>query len=155
MFPQNIRQNEDLLVNFYCFKNAKKIVYTDAKLYNYTQRIGSASRNGFNPSYLDTVKVTQEIMDCNIGNDTIRDIAEARWVSAIISVFRGAVLAKDKKTQKVLNSIVSERVKPHIKRIRKNKEISSANKVQIRMIYKLPALYKCMLMVWSVLKSLH
>lgn len=155
LFPQNIRQNEDLLVNFFCFKNAGKIVYTDAKLYNYTHRIGSACRNGFNPSFLDTVKVTQKIMDCDTGNDSIRDIAEARWIGAVISVFRGAALANDRNTQKELKNIACKRAMAQKKHILKNKEISTSCKAQIGIICIFPAFYKCVFKILNRLKSSH
>lgn len=58
-----VRNNEDLLMNYYLFSRCKKSVYEDVCPYNYLLRSGSASyRQGNERSFFDPIRVRQHIL---------------------------------------------------------------------------------------------
>ena len=64
MMDSSIRINEDLLMNFYLFQQAKKSVYEDICLYLYMSRPSSVTRTGSGLYRVtDPVKVRKTIMD--------------------------------------------------------------------------------------------
>ncbi len=62
----SIKNNEDLLMNYYLFDRAKSAVYEDVCPYHYLLRQGSASYNQFHErSLFDPIRVRQKILrDC-------------------------------------------------------------------------------------------
>lgn len=59
-----IKNNEDLLMNYYLFAQAKTSVYEDFCPYHYILRTGSASYNQFHEhSLFDPIRVRQKILD--------------------------------------------------------------------------------------------
>lgn len=59
----DIRINEDLLMNFYLFRNADKSVFEDICPYHYLVRQGSATRQKLNPATLyDPIRVKERIL---------------------------------------------------------------------------------------------
>lgn len=59
-----IRNNEDLLMNYYLFAQAEKAVYEDFCPYHYILRAGSASYNQFHEhSLFDPIAVRQKILE--------------------------------------------------------------------------------------------
>lgn len=61
---QSIRINEDLLMNYYLFLQAKISVFEDVCPYHYVLRMGSAATSGLNVHKLeDPLKVTHRIME--------------------------------------------------------------------------------------------
>lgn len=59
-----IRNNEDLLMNYYLFARAKSAVYEDVCPYHYILRAGSASYNQLHEhSLFDPIRVRQKILD--------------------------------------------------------------------------------------------
>lgn len=59
-----IKNNEDLLMNYYLFAQAKMAVYEDLCPYHYILRAGSASYNQFHEhSLFDPIRVRQKILD--------------------------------------------------------------------------------------------
>ena len=60
----SIRNNEDMLMNFYLFSNAKKAVWEDVCPYHYIARDGSASRGRMNEHKIyDPIRVRQIIFE--------------------------------------------------------------------------------------------
>lgn len=58
-----IKNNEDLLMNYYLFSRCKKSVYEDVCPYHYLMRSGSASyRQGNERSFFDPIRVRQHIL---------------------------------------------------------------------------------------------
>lgn len=64
----SIKMNEDVLMNYFLFKEANSSVIEDVCLYHYVKREGSATVSGFNKDYsLDKIKVKQIIRDDSLG----------------------------------------------------------------------------------------
>lgn len=60
----SIKNNEDLLMNYYLFERAKKSVYEDFCPYHYILRQGSASYRAFHEhSLFDPIRVRQQILE--------------------------------------------------------------------------------------------
>lgn len=88
---ETIRINEDLLANYFCFTESNVIVYSNARLYNYRHRCGSASRSGFDERQLDVVKVNEVIARHAFSqtNKQVQSVAVNRFSGALWSVYRG------------------------------------------------------------------
>ena len=66
----SIKINEDLLMNYYLFKQAGSAIYEDVCLYHYIKREGSASAAKLNEHHIwDPVKVKEIILKDSIGTD--------------------------------------------------------------------------------------
>ena len=61
--------SEDLVYNYYAFKNASKIVYTDNKLYHYFLNQNSVTNSGFNLKSLDAVEARRIILSSVVGSE--------------------------------------------------------------------------------------
>lgn len=72
---RDIRNNEDLLMNYYLFSRANKAVFQDVCLYSYRVREGSASREKLNDNQIfHPILVRQRIID-ECGGE-LKDIAK-------------------------------------------------------------------------------
>ena len=95
----DIKNNEDLLLNFYLFSNSQKSVYYDFCPYNYVYRADSASNAKVNEHQLfDPLKVITEICDCLKNNDELFGIAYSRKIRQYIRISTASV--KDNKELK-------------------------------------------------------
>lgn len=83
----SIRNNEDLLMNYYLFKRASKSVYEDFCPYHYIKRKGSASTSEVNIHMLsDPIKVLNIIYKDVSDDDELREIVEKRiYIQLILS----------------------------------------------------------------------
>ena len=83
----DIKNNEDLLLNFYLFSNAEKSVYHDFCPYNYVYRADSASNTKLNEHQLfDPLKVITEICNCVKNNEELFSIAYSRKTRQYIRI---------------------------------------------------------------------
>lgn len=97
-----IKNNEDMLMNYYLFENAKKAVFEDVCPYHYLIRQGSTSRKKLNQHIIyDPIRVRQIIFDhCdpNMKQDARRALARMCLVSYRLVVMEtDAIYAEDKK----------------------------------------------------------
>lgn len=83
----DIKNNEDLLLNFYLFSNSKKSVYEDFCPYHYIQREGSASNSELNEHQLfDPLKVISIITENVKENKDLYSIAYSRKIRQYIKI---------------------------------------------------------------------
>lgn len=83
----NIKNNEDLLLNFYLFSNSEKSVYEDFCPYHYIQHEGSASNSELNEHQLfDPLKVISIITENVIENKELYSIAYSRKIRQYINI---------------------------------------------------------------------
>ena len=76
----SVKINEDLYLNYYLFKYARKSIYEDFCSYIYWRRDGSASRQFFNlDRVIDPVKVMKHI--CDDGYQPVQDIVVPRYMA--------------------------------------------------------------------------
>ena len=82
----DIRIYEDLLMNYYLFKNSEKSIYEDFCPYKYILRKGSASKKEINEHKLkDPMKVIKICM-CEENNLEIINLLKVRWVREMINI---------------------------------------------------------------------
>lgn len=92
-----IKNNEDLLMNYYLFSAAKKSVYEDFCPYHYMVRTGSAATSQLSESKLrDPLSVLSIIAeDAGSKNEQLKQIINRRWAGILIS--QAALVQKDNK----------------------------------------------------------
>lgn len=76
----SIKMNEDVLMNYYLFKEANSSVLEDVCLYHYVKREGSATMSEFSRKYTwDKLNVKQIIRDDSIGSE-YEDVAREAYI---------------------------------------------------------------------------
>ena len=84
----DIKINEDLLMNYYLFKVARKTVYQDVCLYRYMKREGSASTSKSIRFFKDPVRVREIILQDIDEDDTqLRKAAIVSFIRINISMY--------------------------------------------------------------------
>lgn len=91
--PQDIKINEDLLMNYFLFSQAKLSVFEDVCKYHYIVRKNSASRAKLNEHRIfDPIKVKRIIL--NQAESEILQFARKAYISTCINVYNELVLEK-------------------------------------------------------------
>ena len=87
IIPVDIKINEDVLMNYWLFKEAKTSIYEDFCPYHYILRKGSAATSKLNEYKLkNPVQVTRIILDDLEKNTEVYLIAEARLINQMINI---------------------------------------------------------------------
>ncbi len=95
----SIKINEDLLMNYYLFKESRLSVFEDQCKYHYIVRKNSASREKLNLNKIyDPIKVKEIIV--NDKNDEIKAIAKRVYLYTCINVYNSLVINKEKQFSK-------------------------------------------------------
>jgi glycosyltransferase involved in cell wall biosynthesis len=142
----SIKNNEDLLMNFYLFGRAKQSVFEDFCPYQYLIREGSASRRKLNAHLIhDPIRVKEIILDrCEpeLKDDAIRAMAETcLYVYAKLALDSDSGLNAHRKTveQKILG------LKPHLSILPKK------NALLVRLVCVSPAAFKLVYRIYAFL----
>lgn len=151
----DIKINEDLLMNFYLFREAKKAVFEDVCLYHYLLRKNSAATSAMNVNKLqDPIKVTKIILDETKSEMDLHNIMEERLIRQLINL----ETFKENKDQIVL--VRECRKMGHIELSNMMKDIlkSPSLNMKIKMMAvfacKMPCLYRCIYQTYSKLTGL-
>ena len=92
MMPANIRINEDLLMNYYLFSNARQTVFHDWCPYHYIVRSTSASRAKLNDHKIyDPIRVKEMIRQD--ATEDIQDDAQRAYVNTCINTYHALMFA--------------------------------------------------------------
>ena len=92
MIPADIRINEDLLMNYYLFSNARQTVYHDWCPYHYIVRSTSASRAKLNDHKIyDPIRVKEMIRQD--AAEEIQDDAQRAYVNTCINIYHTLMFA--------------------------------------------------------------
>ncbi len=83
-----IKENEDLLVNFYLFQKSKKSVFYDKCMYNYIMRSGSSTTQINKNKIVDPILVMNEIKNTLDKNSELYILSYRRYLSNLIRVCR-------------------------------------------------------------------
>ena len=93
IMPQDIKINEDLLMNYFLFSQAKLSVFEDVCKYHYIVRKDSASRAKLNEHRIfDPIKVKRIIL--NQAESEMLQFARKAYISTCINVYNELVLEK-------------------------------------------------------------
>ncbi len=88
--PHDIRINEDLLMNFYLFSAAEKMVFDDWCPYHYIVRSGSASRAKLNAHKIyDPIRVKEIIR--REAPDELRSDAQVAYLNSCMTVYHALI----------------------------------------------------------------
>lgn len=94
IMDKSIKINEDLLMNYYLFREAKKSVYEGKCPYHYIVRSSSVSRQKLNRSMIfDPIRVKKIILDDTIGE--IQKDARKAYLGTCINVYNAIVCNED------------------------------------------------------------
>lgn len=106
----SIKINEDLLMNFYLFREAERSVFEDFCPYHYIVRNTSASRQKLNEHKIyDPIKVKEQILAA--APNAIQEKAQRAYLSTCINVYNSMILTTqpelEKDRQNVRQMIIS------------------------------------------------
>lgn len=91
---KTIRNNEDMLMNYYLFSRADKAVFQDVCLYSYRVREGSASRGKLNDHIIcDPIRVRQRILEECLPE--LKDVAHQALLRNELYVYAQLTMEKD------------------------------------------------------------
>lgn len=136
MMPANIRINEDLLMNYYLFSNARQTVFHDWCPYHYIVRSTSASRTKLNDHRIyDPIRV-KEMIRQNATED-IKDDAQRAYINTCINtyhalMFEGAEYRDD--LMRVCDLLKAEKESFYL--------LGKKRALMARMIIRVPLVYK-------------
>ena len=83
----SIKINEDLLLNYYLFKESKRAIYEDQCYYHYMLRVNSAATSTINKNKLsDPVKVLKIMLEDNTQEDIYYELILARLTRQLIGL---------------------------------------------------------------------
>ena len=134
---RSIRNNEDMLMNYFLFQKAEKAVYEDVSPYHYRIRQGSASRRKPNEHLLyDPIRVRQIILaDCG---EELREDAVRALVRMCLVSFR-AVSVENRQEYREDQQKLTEM-------LRQMREylplLSKKNALQLRLVCAWPGAYR-------------
>lgn len=141
----SIKQNEDLLMNYVLFSEAKKTVFYDICKYCYIVRSGSATRQQLNDNIIfDPIRVREYILDMTVGE--IQKNAEKAYINTCLDVYNLILMKGNKKNKKELLE-VKQRINSY-----KNwsKYLNSKRRFMINFLCSANALYNLFYKVYSL-----
>lgn len=128
---ESIKMNEDLLINYYLFRKAKKSIFYDKCFYNYTLRKGSAATSTVNINkIIDPIKVRKEILEDLEKNSDLYDIAYEKYIMSLVGICRNVQIRKNKEYKSYIDNS-KKSLKYEINNIIKNKAISKKIKLMV------------------------
>lgn len=145
----NIKINEDLLLNYYLFKNSQLSIFEDLTKYHYLIRDNSASRGKLNDYKIyDPIRVKEVIL--NDADDEYKSTAQKVFLRTLIYVYNSLILNEDdfiKDKKKIRKMIFSNRCYCSL--------LNSKLKIMTHMIMLTPNIYKIIYKIYyfNILKS--
>lgn len=128
---ESIKINEDLLINYYLFKKAKKSIFYDKCFYNYTLRKGSAATSKVNINkIIDPIKVKKEILEDLEKDSDLYDIAYEKYIMSLVGICRNVQIRKNKEYKSYIDD-AKKNLKYEINNIVKNKAVSKKTKLMV------------------------
>lgn len=152
LMDYSIKINEDLLMNYYLFKLAKKSIFEDFCPYHYMLREGSAATSRVNINKLyDPIKVQKIILEDVGDNEVLSDIIYGRLASIYIN---GASMKSGKEESFVKNYIHEckvelKRIKPFFFRSKRN----TFEKFKFNLCLFSPSLYRLFHTTYAKIKG--
>lgn len=145
----SIKINEDLLMNYYLFREAKKSVFMDKCPYHYLLRKNSAATSGLNINKIyDPIKVTKKILAELNSEAEIYYIVEERLIRQLISL----QVIVDKQQTTLIKECRREglkELKAMIPKIVNNPSLSRKIRAMSVLACKAPFLYRYIYLLYS------
>ena len=144
-----IKINEDLLMNFYLFRNSKQSVYEDFCPYNYVVRSESASRVKLNENQLkDPLKVTKILLEETKDNEKVHNIAIEKWIRQLVKIATMST-NENKKLIYPYRKEIRKELRINMKEVLKNQSQSSKVKVMVLWGTISPFSYRIVHMIYA------
>lgn len=153
LMPTHIRINEDILMNYWLFKEAKTSIYEDFCSYHYILRKGSAATSKLNEYKLkNPVQVTRIILDDLEKDSEVYHIAEARLIHQLINI---AVLPATEQSEliKPYRKIIRDELKGKLNYIVENNHFSKMLKLKAIWVSVFPSSYRWIHDVYAKIKG--
>ena len=145
----NIKINEDLLLNYYLFKNSQLSIFEDLTKYHYIIRDNSASRSKLNEYKIyDPIRVKEIIL--NDADDKYKSTTQKVFLRTLIYVYNSLILNEDdfiKDKKKIRKMIFSNK--------RYCSLLNSKLRIMTYMIMLIPNVYNIVYRIYyfNILKS--
>lgn len=148
----SIKNNEDILMNYYLFKTARCSIYYDFCPYHYMLRDGSAATSKVNKNKLyDPIKVQKIILNDAKDNDKLTNIIYGRLASIYIS---GASMRNIDKVPYIDEYIKMCKVElKEIKNLYLQVPRGKSNTFKYKLCCFSPTLYRCFHSVYAKIKG--
>ena len=136
-FDENLKINEDVLVNYKVFKKSEKSIFIDQPKYNYFEREESSCKNTNSIKKSEDCLKVSKIINEDCKNTNLEQIATNRYIESLIGLYRSYF---NKPIE--YNSNIKE-IKKRIYKCYKNKLIKiKKQKVSAVLIIYFPFIYK-------------
>jgi hypothetical protein len=150
----SIKINEDLLLNYFLFKRAKKSVFEDICPYHYILRYNSAATSSINENKLkDPIKVMKIICEDSMECPKINHVAEERLFNQMIGI---AVMSDCKQPDLIIpyRMEIRTELKDKLKYILECEHLSKATKFKAVWAVVCPASYRFIHMLYEKVTGL-
>lgn len=150
----SIKINEDLLLNYFLFKRAKKSVFEDICPYHYILRYNSAATSSINENKLkDPIKVMKIICEDSMECPKINHVAEERLFNQMIRI---AVMSDCKQPDLIIPYRIEIRteLKDKLKYILECEHLSKSTKFKAVWAVVCPASYRFIHMLYEKVTGL-
>lgn len=128
---EKIKINEDLLVNYYLFKQSSKSIFYDKCMYSYILRKGSAATSKININKIeDPVKVRKEILENLDRESNLYDIAYEKYIISLLNICRNIQIRKNEEYKNYVD-FTKQQLRYEINNIIKNKAVSKKTKLMV------------------------
>lgn len=152
-FDECIKINEDLLINYYLFKESNKSVFHDIVKYNYILRENSAATSRINLQKLnDPLIVTKKILADSIWNIRIHQVAKNLYVNKLIYMYtynKNHLADEDLNDFKEICSDIKKLMKQYIL----DKDVNMVNKMKLLLTIINKTLYRNLKMINLLFKG--
>ena len=151
----DIKINEDLLMNFYLFKESSKSVYEDFCPYNYIVRLESVSRVGINENQLkDPMRVTRIFLEETQYDKDIFVVSEEKWIRSLISI---VTMSPNENKQLIIpyRKEIRKELRSNIKNILLNNKQSTKVKIMALWAAIWPFSYSIVHMIYAKISGME
>lgn len=139
---KDIRINEDLLMNYFLFKQSKLSIYEDICLYHYILRKGSAATSKLNEHKLkDPIYVMKIILEDSEDVPEIGEIIEERLIKQMINV-SSLSLKEQKELVKPFRKTIRSELRIKSKEMIRKPYISKTTKIKAIWVSTIPFSYR-------------
>lgn len=136
-FDENLKINEDVLVNYKVFKKSEKSIFIDQPKYNYFEREESSCKNTNSIKKAEDCLKVAKIINEDCKNTNLEQIAINRYIESLIGLYRSYY-----NKRREYNSNIKE-IKKQIYKYYKNKLIKvKKQKISAIFIIYCPHIYK-------------
>lgn len=147
-FDSRFKINEDLLFDFYAFKNAKRAVFIDRCLYTYhVEETSSCNNTSFEKKTMDCYTVSKEILKHSIGK-TYEHIAKERFLHQEIFLYWFYINNPSQE-----NKVKAKQQRKKIVNALERDEFSMSTKKKAALIRYAPFLYKPLMNIYDKLRK--